>query len=252
MRPIRLMRFFIFLILATTAGTARAAEVAIPFTLAAGDSHRLAVTLTQERYQRTESLMAITASAFVDVAVLGSRGSDLIVAWTYRDLQVEGGGSQAKLFRDLFGVLEGQRIEYYLDQDGIVVGLHNLDDVLAMNRRFVDEFTASLSDQLGNAELAAIPGMGERLLPLRILGEQGAERGNIATLRRALAHLRAGGLLGIFPAGAVAHWHWESARVEDPPWPPHAARLIRKSGADIVFYELDAATNYRIEFGESP
>ena len=80
MRPIRLMRFFILLILATTAGTARAAEVAIPFTLAAGDSHRLAVTLTQERYQGTESLMAITASAFVDLAVLGSRGSDLIVA----------------------------------------------------------------------------------------------------------------------------------------------------------------------------
>ena len=156
MRPTRLVRLFILLVLTATAGGARASEVAIPFTLATGDSHRLAVTLTQERYQGSERPMAITASAFVDVAVLGKRGTDLIVAWTYRDLQVEGGGPQAKLFRDLFGVLEGQRIEYYLDQDGAVVGLHNLDDVLALNREFVDEFTASLSEQLGNAQLAAM------------------------------------------------------------------------------------------------
>ena len=123
MSPTRLVRLFILLVLTATAGGARASEVAIPFTLATGDSHRLAVTLTQERYQGSERPMAITASAFVDVAVLGKRGTDLIVAWTYRDLQVEGGGPQAKLFRDLFGVLEGQRIEYYLDQDGAVVGL---------------------------------------------------------------------------------------------------------------------------------
>ena len=53
-------------------------------------------------------------------------------------------------------------------------------------------------------------------------------------LREALAHVRSGGVLVVFPAGAVAHWQWSSARVEDPRWPAHTARLVKKSGADVL------------------
>ena len=56
----------------------------------------------------------------------------------------------------------------------------------------------------------------------------------MAALREALAHVRGGGVLVLFPGGAVSHWQWGSRRVEDPPWPTHAARLILKAGAPVV------------------
>lgn len=87
---------------------------------------------------------------------------------------------------------------------------------------------------LANAELLGMPGMDEWLLPLQILGEAGAESANFANLRRALRHVRSGGLLVMFPAGAVAHWQWQTGRVEDPPWPGHAARLVGKTGTPVL------------------
>lgn len=156
MRFRRATRFFIPLILAIAAGSAQAAEVAIPFTLAAGDHHRLSVSWTKEQFKGGEGVRAMTASAFIDMEVLGSRGSDLIVSWTFRDLEIDGGGPQAGLARELFGSLDGQRIEYYLDAEGSVTGVHNLDEVVALNRKFVERLMATLSDQLGNAQLAAM------------------------------------------------------------------------------------------------
>ncbi len=87
---------------------------------------------------------------------------------------------------------------------------------------------------LGNSETSAIGGMDRHVLPLEILGGESAVRRNVAMLRQALEHLQSGGALVVFPAGAVAHWQWHSARVEDPSWPGHTARLIRRSGADVL------------------
>jgi putative hemolysin len=58
--------------------------------------------------------------------------------------------------------------------------------------------------------------------------------GNVAGLRLALAWLRGGGLLIVFPAGEVASLDRRSGRVADPPWSPTVAGLIRRSGATAV------------------
>lgn len=84
---------------------------------------------------------------------------------------------------------------------------------------------------LGNSEVMALPGLAEWMFPLDIFGEEGAERRNIRVLKQSLAHLRSGGALVIFPAGAVSYWQRETAQVEDPPWPIHTARMIQKTKA---------------------
>ena len=54
---------------------------------------------------------------------------------------------------------------------------------------------------------------------------------NRRALRHALAWLRQGGMLAMFPAGEVSHWQMPAAHVADSEWNETAARLIRKSGA---------------------
>lgn len=50
---------------------------------------------------------------------------------------------------------------------------------------------------------------------------------NGRALRQAIAHVRRGGLLLIFPAGEVAHFDLKTRAIRDPEWLPTAARLIR-------------------------
>jgi len=87
---------------------------------------------------------------------------------------------------------------------------------------------------LGNVEVGALAGIEEWLLPLEILDGEGAVRRNLGMMKRALTHLREGGVLGVFPAGAVSHWQWKTARVEDPSWFSHTARIVKKSGASVL------------------
>ncbi len=50
---------------------------------------------------------------------------------------------------------------------------------------------------------------------------------NGRALKRAIAHLRAGGLLLVFPAGEVSHFDLKKRAICDPEWNRTAARLIR-------------------------
>ncbi len=65
--------------------------------------------------------------------------------------------------------------------------------------------------------------------------ETGAARGsedvNRRAVREALAWLRGGGMLAVFPAGEVSHWQFPQAEIADPAWNDTAARLIRRTGA---------------------
>ena len=54
---------------------------------------------------------------------------------------------------------------------------------------------------------------------------------SLAGLRQALAWLRQGGVLVVFPAGEVSHLHWSSRTVTDPIWSPTVAWLLRQSGS---------------------
>ena len=54
---------------------------------------------------------------------------------------------------------------------------------------------------------------------------------NGRALKQALAHVRNGGLLVIFPAGEVAHFDFRAGAIRDPEWHSTAARLVRITGA---------------------
>jgi putative hemolysin len=54
---------------------------------------------------------------------------------------------------------------------------------------------------------------------------------NGRALKQAVSHLRAGGMLLIFPAGEVSHFDLKKRAIRDPEWNLTAARLIRIAGA---------------------
>ncbi len=54
---------------------------------------------------------------------------------------------------------------------------------------------------------------------------------NRRAVRDALAWLRQGGMLAVFPAGEVSHWQFPQAEIADPAWNDTAVRLIRRTRA---------------------
>jgi len=87
---------------------------------------------------------------------------------------------------------------------------------------------------LANAITAELPGTEKWTIPLQILGEDGATHSNRAAMKGALALLRAGGILIVFPAGAVSRWRTDLGRVADPVWTGHVARLSTKTGSPVL------------------
>jgi putative hemolysin len=57
---------------------------------------------------------------------------------------------------------------------------------------------------------------------------------NRRALREALAWLRGGGMLAVFPAGEVSQWQFPQAEIADPMWNDMAVRLIRRTEATAL------------------
>ena len=65
-------------------------------------------------------------------------------------------------------------------------------------------------------------------------GGDRAVRANLSGLKSAIAGLKQGGLLGVFPAGEVAHLDLRERAVIDPEWNHSVAGLIRLTGATVL------------------
>jgi putative hemolysin len=87
---------------------------------------------------------------------------------------------------------------------------------------------------VANRLLHRIPEIRGCILPVDAFGGAGAARYNIPGLRRAVRHVRNGGLLVLFPAGTVSHLHLSAGRVCDPPWSESAARLLRMCDCPVT------------------
>jgi putative hemolysin len=85
---------------------------------------------------------------------------------------------------------------------------------------------------LGNELLRSIPEVRDLLIPVDILS--GARGANAAGLRRAIRSVREGGVLIVFPAGAVSHFQWREQKSVDPPWSASVARMISLMGDAVV------------------
>lgn len=70
-------------------------------------------------------------------------------------------------------------------------------------------------------------------------GKKDSVAKNVQPLREAVRWVRAGGMLGIFPAGEVAHLHLRKGCITDPEWNGGVAALVRMTKASVlpVFFE---------------
>lgn len=87
---------------------------------------------------------------------------------------------------------------------------------------------------MANHLLAALPELRPYLITVNPFGGRQAARDNVRGLRESLRWLKGGGVLGVFPAGEVAHFQWRDRRIVEPPWNGTVAWLARESGAVVV------------------
>jgi putative hemolysin len=89
---------------------------------------------------------------------------------------------------------------------------------------------------LTNSVLMRAPEMRERMLPVDFSETREAQRTNVESRAKALDHVKAGGCVVIFPAGAVSTSPDRLGRQPaiDGPWSPFAARLVRSGRASVA------------------
>lgn len=87
---------------------------------------------------------------------------------------------------------------------------------------------------LANHLLGRIPELDPLMIHVNPFAGGAAARQNHAPLRQALAWLRDGGALLVFPAGTVSHLHLRARAVTDPPWQPTVSWLARRSRAAVL------------------
>jgi len=91
------------------------------------------------------------------------------------------------------------------------------------------------SKVLANSIVYQAPKFSDFLLPLKILKEKDAKRHNLRTLKSAADLVKRGGLLGVFPAGAVSRNRPELGyQFTDAPWSEHIARIALKTKAPVI------------------
>jgi len=82
--------------------------------------------------------------------------------------------------------------------------------------------------------LASIPEYQGRLIVVGPRGRRSRRKRSVNGWREAFKLLRRGGALAVFPAGGVARFQWRHLSVSDPPWSPHVAALVRRTGAAVL------------------
>ena len=87
---------------------------------------------------------------------------------------------------------------------------------------------------LTNSLLEGIPELHEHCIFVDTFRSSSSTDKNAKPLKQALAWLRQGGALAVFPAGEVSQWNVRQAQVTDPVWNTVAARLVRKTGASAL------------------
>ncbi len=99
---------------------------------------------------------------------------------------------------------------------------------------------------LANAALCSLPEFGPNLIPVDSLGRSPESRERSRQgLAAALRHLRAGGVLALFPAGRVSHWRRDLRALCDRPWSDHAVRLAARTGAALACVHLAGGNSRR-------
>lgn len=97
---------------------------------------------------------------------------------------------------------------------------------------------------LTNFILSLIPALKDTFMPVNPFKNGVSSRSSFSGIKNALKHIKEGGSLGLFPAGAVSTWQKRGQRsairkkgrviAEDCPWMPNMAKLVKAAGAPVV------------------
>ncbi len=96
---------------------------------------------------------------------------------------------------------------------------------------------------LANQLLHCIPEMRDLLIYVDPFDRKDSLLKNLKPLREAIAWLRDGHVLGVFPAGTVSHLQVRELRVSDPRWYSGIARIVRKTNAPVLPVFFDGANS---------
>jgi len=120
--------------------------------------------------------------------------------------------------------------------DGMALG-----HVLAKRR---EDFLLIVNEVLCREEV-----LGKYFLPIDFRSDRQALRTNIDTRKKAIAHLKAGGAIGIFPSGGVSTTpKLLSKKAIDLDWKKFVNKLIQVSQADVVpvFFKGQNSTAFQV------
>jgi putative hemolysin len=86
--------------------------------------------------------------------------------------------------------------------------------------------------------LTEIPSLRDIVIPLRLYKGENVSNSNAQSLRKAMAHLRHGGILAVFPAGTIAVSHDPHAIPIEQPWKESVFALAMRCATPIVCLQI--------------
>jgi putative hemolysin len=86
--------------------------------------------------------------------------------------------------------------------------------------------------------LTEIPSLRDIVIPLRLYEGENVENANAQSLRKAMVHLRRGGILAVFPAGTIAVPHEPYAAPIEQPWKESVFALAKRCAAPVVCLQI--------------
>lgn len=183
------------------------------------------------RTRAGKALIRLTENATGRRALLRRAEACLDEAAAGRDLwraMMEGFGLRLDVLSGSLGAIPGQGPLVVVANhpfgllDGLVLG-----HVLSALRG--GEFRLMAHAALGQAEA-----LRRHLLPIDFAGTEAAQAANLRTRAEAVAYLRRGGAVGVFPGGTVSTGATPLAPPMDPVWRGFTARMVERSGATVV------------------
>ena len=116
------------------------------------------------------------------------------------------------------------------------------------NRHLYHAMRGTLAAELGRltdalSHFRKAEDLGRVILPISFDETREAVELNLRTRREALAYLKAGGAVGVFPGGTVSTSATPFSHPMDPAWRGFTARMIAKSGATVVPIYFDGTTS---------
>jgi putative hemolysin len=112
----------------------------------------------------------------------------------------------------------------------------------------------ALAEQLGrpvrilmNTDLLRIPEMQRFALPIDFSDTREGLKLNAASAREAIARLKSGETVVIFPSGGIATAGWPLGRAGDLPWKTFVAKLVHRAEADVVPLFFPGQNSWRFQ-----